>query len=229
HTHEEGSFSAWAAEWEVSIPLPMLASGSTRSVVAIRCGAAIVALFIVSTLIWSKLGEVELSDSESIETTEPRRRVDRGCDMAKVSDEGCRLIRNYEGLRLQAYKDPVGIWTIGYGSTIGVKEGMIITAAEAEGLLKQDLEHFERGVENSLRRPANQHQFDSLVSLAYNIGLTAFRQSTLLRKFNQGDTDGAAKEFLRWIRAGSRVLPGLVKRRAAEKAIFETRTTLASH
>ena len=131
------------------------------------------------------------------------------------------MLKNFEGLRLHAYKDAVGVWTIGYGHTgPDVYPGQVITEPQAEALLKGDVKKFEQGVQNLLARAANQPQFDGLVLLAYNIGLGAFAQSTLLARFNAGDIEGAARQFGEWVLAGGQILRGLVRRRFAEAVRF---------
>ena len=142
----------------------------------------------------------------------------------QVSQRGIDLIKQAEGVRLTAYPDPGtgGVpWTIGYGTTKGVTRGMTITQARAEQLLREDLQRFGDEVSRLVKVRLCQHQFDALVSLAYNIGATAFEESTLLRKLNDGEYDGAAGQFGRWVYGGGKILSGLVKRRAAEKALFE--------
>lgn len=141
----------------------------------------------------------------------------------KTSPKGIALIKSAEGLRLKAYPDPGtgGLpWTIGYGSTLGVTRTMVITAEQAEQMLAVDLVRFERAVERLVEVPINQGQFDALVSFAYNVGEGNFAKSTLLRRLNSGDSQGAAEQFGRWVNAGGKVLQGLVKRRAAERALF---------
>lgn len=141
----------------------------------------------------------------------------------KISPKGIALIKSAEGLRLKAYPDPGtgGLpWTIGYGSTSGVTRNMVITEAQAEQMLAADLVRFERAVDRLVRVPVSQGQFDALVSFTYNVGEGNFTKSTLLRKLNAGDATGAAEQFPRWVNAAGRVLPGLVKRRAAERAMF---------
>jgi lysozyme len=109
------------------------------------------------------------------------------------------------------------VWTIGYGHTgPDVVQGLIITKAFADELFMGDIRRFEIGVENALKRHATQRQFNALVSFAYNVGLGAFRSSTLLARFNAGDDEGAAAEFERWNKVGDKELPGLTRRRAAE-------------
>lgn len=138
-----------------------------------------------------------------------------------ISDAGLALIKAAEGLRLSAYLCPARVWTIGYGTTKGVKPGDTITEAQAEDMLRADVAKFERAVTDAVRVPITQGQFDALVSLAYNIGAAALRKSTLLRLLNESKYSLAAAQFDRWNRAGGRVLAGLTKRRAAERALFE--------
>ncbi|HXG01499.1 MAG TPA: lysozyme [Bacteroidota bacterium] len=122
---------------------------------------------------------------------------------------------------MKAYLCPAGVWTIGYGHTGGVKEGDRITLQQAEELLKQDLERFEECIRRSVTVPLNQNQFDALVSFAFNVGCMALENSTLLRKLNAGDYAGAAQEFGKWVKSRGVILPGLIKRRDAERALFE--------
>jgi len=141
----------------------------------------------------------------------------------KISNAGLRLIKNFEGLRLRAYRCPAGVWTIGYGHTgAEVKPGMVITETEAEALLRADIAVFENCVSAAVKVPISQPQFDALVSLAFNIGCGALRRSTLLRRLNAGDYRGAAREFDKWIRAKGVVLAGLVSRRRDERNLFES-------
>jgi lysozyme len=135
------------------------------------------------------------------------------------------LIKDAEGLRLVAYQDPSGAWTIGYGHTVGVIGGEQITAAQADALLAQDLAMFERGVD-ALAKDPSENEFSAMVSLAFNIGLGAFAGSTVLRQHNAGDKPAAADAFRLWNKAhvdGQLVeLPGLVARREAERKIYLT-------
>ena len=139
----------------------------------------------------------------------------------KTSQRGLDLIKQFEGLKLTAYVCPAGVLTIGYGTTAGVTPGMTITAERAEQLLRQDIAKFERGVRDSVKVPLTENQFSALVSFAYNVGLGAFRTSTLLRLLNKGEYAQAAEQFGRWNKAGGKVLPGLTRRRAAERKLFE--------
>ncbi|MBT9313073.1 lysozyme [Leptothoe kymatousa] len=138
----------------------------------------------------------------------------------QTNASGVSLIKSFEGLRLRAYQDAVGVWTIGYGTTRGVKPGQEISEAQAESLLKTDLTRFEKSIIQAVRVPINDNQFAALVSFTYNVGSGAMKSSTLLKKLNRRDVYGAAKEFPRWNRAGGRVLAGLTRRRNAEKALF---------
>lgn len=141
----------------------------------------------------------------------------------KLSDTGLALIKEFEGLKLNAYFCSAGVLTIGWGTTAGVKPGDKITEAQAEEMLRADVVKFERGVFDAVKVPLAQHQFDALVVLAYNIGLGAFRTSTLLRLLNKGELSAAASQFDRWNKAGGKTLAGLTRRRAAERKLFEGR------
>jgi lysozyme len=144
----------------------------------------------------------------------------------QLSPAGLFNLKRFEGCRLEAYQDEGGVWTIGWGDTRGVTPGQHITQAEADRRLLARLAEFEVGVSKALTRAATQRQFDSLVSLAYNIGLgrsaasprgpAGFIGSTLLHKFNAGDEPGAAEEFAKWIHVRGTISPNLVRRRFAE-------------
>jgi lysozyme len=136
----------------------------------------------------------------------------------KISQRGIQLIKDFEGLRLKAYKCPADVWTIGYGHTEGVKPGDVITVAQAESFLMQDLARFQRGVNKAVNVPIFQGQYDALVSFAFNLGIGALQSSTLLRKLNAGLD--ASVEFGRWVNAGGKKLDGLVRRREAERVLF---------
>ena len=146
-------------------------------------------------------------------------------DEMHVSPSGIDLICNFEGKRLMAYDDGVGVWTIGFGTTIypngiKVKKGDVCTEAQAKAYMAYDLKKFELAVNNTVNVSLNQNQFDALVSLAYNIGTNAFKNSTLVKKLNAGDIRGAANQFDVWVKAGGKRMQGLVNRRAKEKALF---------
>lgn len=140
----------------------------------------------------------------------------------KISQAGLDLIKRFEGCELEAYQDAVGIWTIGYGHTgSDVHKGLKITQAQADAILAKDVERFASGVAANVRVAITQSEFDALVSFAFNVGLTAFRTSTLLKLLNDNsDRSVVATQFLRWNKAGDKVLEGLTKRRNAEKELF---------
>lgn len=138
----------------------------------------------------------------------------------KTSQEGINFIKKHEGLRLAAYLDSTGTPTIGYGHTGGVKLGDVITEQQAEQYLRQDVIMAENEI-NRHQLPFNQCQFDALVSFVFNIGIGAFRNSTLLRKAKVDVNDPSiADEFRRWVYSKGRVLPGLVKRRKEEAELY---------
>ena len=135
--------------------------------------------------------------------------------------EAIDLIKRSEGCRLTAYKCPAGIWTIGYGDTgPHVVEGLVWTQDQADSHLAARLDEFAHDVDISLTRKATSNQFGAMVSLAYNIGISAFRRSSVLRQHNSGKITAAANAFLMWSKGGGQVLPGLVTRRAAERALY---------
>lgn len=133
---------------------------------------------------------------------------------------GAAFIQKWEGTEREAYLDAVGVPTICTGSTRAVRIGQVAAPGECEARLIQDSTYAGKAVARCVHAPVTQRQYDALVSLAFNIGGGATCTSTLVRKLNQGDCRGAANEFLRWNRAGGRVLPGLSNRRAAERAEF---------
>lgn len=141
----------------------------------------------------------------------------------KLSQRGIDLIKQFEGYSSKAYPDPAtggAPWTIGYGTTKGVKPGMVITAQQAEKMLRDDVAKFESGVSSLITSPTTQGQFDAMVSLAYNIGLGNFGKSTLLKKHNARCYTCAADQFRVWNRANGKVMNGLTKRRAAERQVY---------
>ena len=138
----------------------------------------------------------------------------------RTSQQGIDFIKRYEGLRLNAYKDAVGVWTIGYGHTLTAKEGMVITEAEAECFLRQDLRTAEDEINKHLL-PLKQHQFDAIASLVFNIGVGAFRKSTLLKRLKMDvNHPDIANQFNRWVYGGGKILPGLVRRRKEEANLY---------
>lgn len=141
--------------------------------------------------------------------------------MPVVNAAGLALIKNFEGCRLQSYQDSAGVWTIGWGHT-GPEVGpnMTITQAQADAYLAGDLAKFEACVGDMVEVNLTPNQFAALVSFAYNLGCGALHGSTLLRKVNAEDFAGAQQQFGNWVYAGGQVLEGLVRRRAAEAALF---------
>lgn len=141
--------------------------------------------------------------------------------MLRINQAGLSLIKEFEGLRLEAYQDIVGVWTIGYGHTgPEVVKGKIITTAQAEELLAKDVEKFEVGVRKLVPPSCTTNQFSALVCFSYNVGLGALGKSTLLKKLVAGDITGAAEEFLKWNKAGGKEVAGLTRRRVAERSLF---------
>ncbi len=142
----------------------------------------------------------------------------------KTSTSGKNIIKEFEGFRAIAYLCPAGVWTVGYGSTRingkPVGKGTKITTEEAEVFLEQDLKSFEDGVSQNVSIELTQNQFDALVCFVYNVGLGNFKKSTLLKKLNAGKLEDAAEEFLKWDKSKGKSLPGLTRRRKAERALF---------
>jgi lysozyme len=156
----------------------------------------------------------------------------------KVSSAAIRMIKHHEGVRTRPYRCPALLWTIAVGHvidpthaavkyeerrTLPIPEGWdrILTMGEVDAILAQDLGRFERGVARLC--PAvvgHQGRFDALVSFAFNVGLGNLQRSSLRMKTNRGEFEEAADEFMKWTKAGGRVLPGLVKRRQDERALY---------
>jgi lysozyme len=139
-----------------------------------------------------------------------------------INQSGLALLMSYEDFRPKPYDDGTGTVTIGYGHTRSPVMPASVTEEEAAELLKDDLRHFEEIVRKEVRTPLNHNQFSALVSLVYNIGEGAFRNSTLLQKLNNGNYQAASNEFEKWVKGGGRELKGLVRRRAAERQLFMT-------
>lgn len=140
------------------------------------------------------------------------------------SPAAVKLIKEFESLRLEAYLCPAGVWTIGWGHTLGVREGLRITEDLAEEFLRRDVTQVDAGLSQVIRAPLTQGQHDALVSLCFNLRGGAQRLPSiapkLVAKIATGDYAGAADELLDIDRANGEVLPGLVRRRAAERALF---------
>jgi lysozyme len=150
----------------------------------------------------------------------------------RISQRGINLIKRWEGCRLRAYRDVKGVWTIGWGTTDPkyAFDGNEITQAQADHLFMQDVLKFQREIAPLIKAEVAQAHWDALVSLAYNIGAKGtpqkpgLRESTLLRKLNQGDYAGAQAQFSRWIYSGGKIYQGLINRRAAEARVFQEGT-----
>lgn len=143
----------------------------------------------------------------------------------QTSADGLALIKTFEGLKLQSYLCPANVWTIGYGHTSAagppkVYEGMVITKSEAESILRRDLRKYEEAVDQTIKVPLKQNQFDALVSFCYNIGPGAFASSTLAKKLNRKEYDAVPAELMKWNKAGGKELPGLTRRRRDEAKLW---------
>ena len=143
----------------------------------------------------------------------------------RMSAAGLATVKEFEGLRLKAYKCPAAVWTIGYGHTSAagapiVNPDLVITKDEAEEVLARDMEQYEEGVRKYVKVDLTQGQFDALVDFAYNAGVGALQKSTLLKKVNAQKFDEVPAEFMKWTRGGGKELPGLVRRRRAEVKLW---------
>jgi lysozyme len=138
----------------------------------------------------------------------------------RCNEKGIALIKKFEGLKLEPYLCPAGIPTVGYGSVKAGKLGRNITEAEAEQFLKEDIEMCERGMKSLILNQVTDNQWSALVCLVFNIGLGNFASSTLLKHLNKNERAQAAEQFQRWVFSKGKVLPGLEKRREAEKQLF---------
>ena len=153
--------------------------------------------------------------------------------MNRLTKEGIDLIHSFESCRLQAYKDPVGIWTIGWGHTSmagppKVTPGMRITQAYADEIFARDIKKYEDHVKRLVTVPINDNQYSALVSFCYNLGPGNLEESTLLRMVNDRMFTSAANEFQKWNKAKGKVLNGLTRRRYAERDLFLTPVTNSS-
>ncbi|PHM67720.1 lysozyme [Xenorhabdus stockiae] len=141
----------------------------------------------------------------------------------EISENGINAIKSYEGLRLKAYPDPATgaePWTIGYGHTKGVVPGQVITCQQAEAFLLEDLTPIYAVLQRFVKVALTQGQFDALCSFIFNVGIGNFLRSTLLKKLNEGNYQGAAQEFLKWDQANGHELPALLARRKSEQKMF---------
>ncbi|WP_254173982.1 glycoside hydrolase family protein [Planktothrix pseudagardhii] len=180
---------------------------------------------LIETLEFTSAETFEMSDDIASRGTVESRSATR-----KINAEGIKLIQGFEGLHelkqdangtyVEAYLDPVGIWTIGWGFTEGVYEGMTMTIPEAEERLKKEMKKYEISVLDGVKIDINDNQFSALVCFCYNVGARALFESTLLRLLNQGKYQEAADQFLAWDKAGGQALLGLSRRRRAERSLF---------
>lgn len=151
----------------------------------------------------------------------------------KINELGLAKIKQFEALKLKAYQDSVGVWTIGYGHTAmagppPVHSGMVISEKEANDILNRDLAAYEASVEKAVKVKLTDNQFAALVSFCYNVGPGNFEKSTLVKKLNAGDYDSVPRELAKWNRAGGKVLKGLTNRRAAEAGLWAKGEFVAS-
>lgn len=166
------------------------------------------------------LSAVGMGD-EAVDARHPPKGTQKPSGRRTINKAGRELIQSFEGLRLSAYKDAVGVWTIGWGHTDTAKPGMTITKAEAEGLFDMDLRRFEEAVARKCP-VATDNQFAAMVSLAFNVGVAAFDRSTLAKQHAAGNYKLAQLQFARWVFAGGQKLAGLVRRRTAEAKLYGT-------
>lgn len=144
----------------------------------------------------------------------------------KTSQHGIELIKHFEGVRYRPYRCAAGLWTVGVGHLIGDGKSLppdcnrLFTKEEVDALLIRDLSRFERGIRMYIKVPLRQSEFDALCSFSFNLGLGTLQRSTLRQKINRLDKEGAAKEILKYCRAGGKVLKGLQLRREAEYNLF---------
>jgi len=138
----------------------------------------------------------------------------------ETSENGIELIKKFEGKRQVAYQDEAGVWTIGYGHTKDVYKGQLIIESRADKMLAEDLKVYEGIVNEQVKVPLNQNQFDALVSWTFNLGEKNLKKSTMLKKLNEGDFDSVPTEMKRWNIVAGKVSKGLINRREAEVSLF---------
>lgn len=142
----------------------------------------------------------------------------------KTHEKGLELIKSFEGCKLTSYRDQAGIWTIGYGHTKGVKPNDKITQAQADAFLQEDLKEAENAVNILVKAKINPNMFDALVAFTFNVGVGAFKGSTLLRLLNEGKYTEASDQFARWnkvtVNGKKEISKGLIRRREAEQKLF---------
>ena len=139
----------------------------------------------------------------------------------QLSKTGIELLKHFEGCELKAYQDSVGVWTIGYGHTKGIYEGLEITQSEAKKMLIDELPEYEGYITDKVVPMLQQHEFDALVCWVYNLGPTNLSSSTMLKKLNAGEFKEVPFQMKRWDKAGGQPLLGLTRRRNAEALLFK--------
>ena len=139
----------------------------------------------------------------------------------KISLEGLGLIKKFEGCELEAYKCAAGVWTIGYGSTKGVKEGDSLTQEDADKLLRHEMNEYEGYIKDMVKIDLKQNEFDSLVSWVFNLGPANLKTSTMLKVINDNKLEEVPSQMKRWNKANGKVLEGLIRRREAEALLFQ--------
>ena len=139
----------------------------------------------------------------------------------QLSKTGIELLKHFEGCELKAYQDSVGVWTIGYGHTKGIYEGLEITQSEAEKMLVDELPEYEGYITDKVVPMLQQHEYDALVCWVYNLGPTNLSSSTLLKRLNAGEFKDVPFQMKRWDKAGGQPLLGLTRRRNAEALLFK--------
>ena len=139
----------------------------------------------------------------------------------QISKTGIELLKHFEGCELKAYQDSVGVWTIGYGHTKGIYEGLEITQSEAEKMLQDELPEYEGYITDKVVPMLQQHEYDALVCWVYNLGPTNLSSSTMLKKLNAGEFKEVPFQMKRWDKAGGQPLLGLTRRRNAEALLFK--------
>lgn len=139
----------------------------------------------------------------------------------EISQEGLSLIKKFEGCKLESYQCAAGVWTIGYGSTSGISEGMEISQQRAEALLLEDVAVFEEAVNKAVKVPLEQYEFDALVSWTFNLGPSNLNSSTMLKVLNENKKNEVPAQMRRWNKANGETLQGLIRRREAESLLFQ--------
>jgi lysozyme len=143
----------------------------------------------------------------------------------KYSNIGLKITEGFEGISLSSYQDGGGVWTIGYGHTLGVKAGDTCTQEQAKAWLLQDVQNAANEVNTHVTTPINQEEFDALTDFVFNLGNGNFQNSSLLRDINSGNFANAAADFEKWNKVAGQVCAGIMRRRVAEAAEFNSTDT----